>query len=117
TGPSEHLLSIVNDVLDFTRVDSGKLKFESIPFRAADIFTEVYDAMVWKAHEKQIELNLFIQPIVTLQLQGDPVRLRQVLFNLTGNAIKFTEKGNVDITATFVEENEKAVLLFKVSDT
>jgi CheY-like chemotaxis protein/HPt (histidine-containing phosphotransfer) domain-containing protein len=117
TGSSEHLLSIVNDVLDFTRVDSGKLKFENIPFNAAEIFNEVYDSMVWKAEEKKIELNLFIQPIATLLLHGDPVRLRQILFNLVGNAIKFTDKGSVDITATFVDENEKAVLFFKVSDT
>jgi len=117
TGSSEHLLSIVNDVLDFTRVDSGKLKFDNIPFRAADIFSEVFDSLIWKAHEKNIELNLFIQPIATLQLHGDPVRLRQILFNLAGNAIKFTQKGTVDITATFVDENEKAVLLFKISDT
>lgn len=117
TGSSEHLLSIVNDVLDFTRVDSGKLKFDNIPFKAADIFIEVHDSMIWKAHEKNIELNLFIQPIATLQLHGDPVRLRQVLFNLTGNAIKFTEKGSVDITGTFSEDNGKAILLFKISDT
>ncbi len=116
-GSSEHLLSIVNDVLDFTRVDSGKLKFDNIPFRAADIFIEVHDSMIWKAHEKNIELNLFIQPIATLQLHGDPVRLRQVLFNLIGNAIKFTEKGSVDITGTFLDENGKAVLLCKISDT
>ncbi len=117
TGSSEHLLSIVNDVLDFTRVDSGKLKFDNIPFRAAEIFGDVYDALIWKAHEKNIELNIYIQPIATLQLHGDPVRLRQVLFNLTGNAIKFTDKGSVDITATFVGENSKAILLFKISDT
>jgi signal transduction histidine kinase/DNA-binding response OmpR family regulator len=117
TGSSEHLLSIVNDVLDFTRVDSGKLKFDNIPFNAAQIFTDVYDALFWKAHEKHIDLNLFVQPVSTLVLHGDPVRLRQVLFNLVGNAIKFTDKGSVDITATFVDENEKAVLLFKVSDT
>ncbi|MBL0071393.1 MAG: hypothetical protein IPP34_06075 [Bacteroidetes bacterium] len=100
-GSSEHLLSIVNDVLDFTRVDSGKLKFESVPFKVADIFVDVYDALVWKAEEKSIKLNLFIKPVETLLLHGDPVRLRQVLFNLVGNAIKFTHKGSVDITATF----------------
>lgn len=117
TGSSEHLLSIVNDVLDFTRVDSGKLRFESVPFKAAEVFTEVYDSLVWKADEKQIKLNLFVQPVATLLLHGDPVRLRQVLFNLAGNAIKFTERGSVDITATYLNENGKAVLLFKVSDT
>ncbi|MBL7916468.1 MAG: response regulator [Bacteroidia bacterium] len=116
-GSSEHLLSIVNDVLDFTRVDSGKLKFESVPFKVADIFVDVYDALVWKAEEKSIKLNLFIKPVETLLLHGDPVRLRQVLFNLVGNAIKFTHKGSVDITATFLNEKGSAVLLFKISDT
>lgn len=117
SGSSEHLLSIVNDVLDFTRVDSGKLRFDEVSFKAKDIFTEVYDSMVWKAEEKGLQLTLFIQPINTLVLHGDPVRLRQVLFNLVGNAIKFTERGTVDITATFTEEHGKAVLLIKVSDT
>lgn len=117
SGSSEHLLSIVNDVLDFTRVDSGKLRFDEVSFKAKDIFTEVYDSMVWKADEKGLRLTLFIQPIATLILHGDPVRLRQVLFNLVGNAIKFTEKGTVDITATFTEENDKAILLIRVSDT
>ncbi len=117
SGSSEHLLSIVNDVLDFTRVDSGKLRFDEVAFKAIDIFTEVYDSMVWKAEEKGLRLTLFIQPIATLVLHGDPVRLRQVLFNLVGNAIKFTERGTVDVTATFSEENEKALLLIRVSDT
>jgi signal transduction histidine kinase/DNA-binding NarL/FixJ family response regulator len=116
-GSSDHLLSIVNDVLDFTRVETGKLKFEEVTFKAADIFTEVFDALIWKAEEKNISLNLYIQPIATLLLNGDPVRLRQVLFNLAGNAIKFTSKGTVGITATYSEDAGKAVLLFKVSDT
>jgi signal transduction histidine kinase/CheY-like chemotaxis protein len=117
TGSSDHLLSIVNDVLDFTRVETGRLKFEEITFRAADVFTEVFDALIWKAEEKNISLNLYIQPIATLILNGDPVRLRQVLFNLAGNAVKFTSKGTVGITATYSEDAGKAVLLFKVSDT
>jgi signal transduction histidine kinase/CheY-like chemotaxis protein len=117
TGSSEHLLSVVNDVLDFTRVETGKLRLDQVPFRPAEIFSEVADALSWKAREKNLELKLFIQPVSSLTLHGDPVRLRQVVFNLVGNAIKFTQKGSVDLTATFVEENEKAVLIFKVSDT
>lgn len=62
-GSSEHLLSIVNDVLDFTRVDSGKLKFESVPFKVADIFVDVYDALVWKAEEKSINSTCLSSPL------------------------------------------------------
>jgi signal transduction histidine kinase/CheY-like chemotaxis protein/HPt (histidine-containing phosphotransfer) domain-containing protein len=117
SGSSGHLLSIVNDVLDFTRIDSGKLKFEKVLFNAAEIFNDVYESLSWKAEEKNIALNLFIQPVSSLVLNGDPVRLKQVLFNLAGNAIKFTDKGAVDIRASYTGENGSGILTIKVSDT
>lgn len=116
-GSSRHLLAIVNDVLDFTRIESGKLRFARESFRVDAVFAEVVEALSWKAAEKNIQLSLFAQPVTGAELFGDPVRLKQVLYNLTGNAIKFTEKGGVTITATMVDEQHHPVLIFKVSDT
>lgn len=117
SGSSNHLLAVVNDVLDYSRIETGKLRFDEISFKPVEIFSEVYDALKWKADEKKIKFNLFAMPLSKITLHGDPVRLRQILFNLAGNAIKFTEKGSVDITGTIVNENENPVLLIKVSDT
>jgi signal transduction histidine kinase len=116
-GSSAHLLAVVNDVLDYSRIESGKLKFSEESFRVDDVFKEVFDALLWKAEEKGIEFGLFIQPLTGLILHGDPVRLKQVLYNLAGNAIKFTEKGNVSLSATVINEVDNAILIFKVSDT
>jgi DNA-binding response OmpR family regulator/anti-sigma regulatory factor (Ser/Thr protein kinase) len=116
-GSSRHLLAIVNDVLDFTRIESGKLRFSEESFRLDAVFAEVHEALAWKAAEKNIDLSLYAQPVAGAVLFGDPVRLKQVLYNLTGNAIKFTDKGGVTVTATLVDEEHHPVLIFKVSDT
>lgn len=116
-GSSRHLLAIVNDVLDFTRIESGRLRFARESFRVDAVFAEVTEALSWRAAEKNIELTLYAQPVTGAELLGDPVRLKQVLYNLTGNAIKFTDKGGVTITATLVDEQHHPVLIFKVSDT
>jgi len=116
-GSSRHLLAIVNDVLDFTRIESGKLRFSEESFRVDAVFAEVHEALSWKAGEKNIALSFYAQPVSGAILFGDPVRLKQVLYNLTGNAIKFTDKGSVTVTATLVDEQHHPVLIFKVSDT
>jgi|GEM_PF-1118139 len=120
---SEHLLSIVNDILDLTRIDTGNLKFEKTNFNPAEVIREVCDVLRIKAAEKNIQLIIEISRIKNLMVNGDPLRLRQVLFNIIGNAIKFTEEGEVKIKAlTVVDEsteadNYNAIIKFKVEDT
>ncbi|MEO5571360.1 MAG: ATP-binding protein [Bacteroidia bacterium] len=94
---SEHLLSIVNDILDLTKLETGNLNLEKITFKPDAVVKEVMDVMLFKADEKKISLKYDIEEIKNITVKGDPVRLKQVLYNLIGNAIKFTEKGNVKL--------------------
>jgi signal transduction histidine kinase/DNA-binding LytR/AlgR family response regulator len=92
---SEHLLSLVNDILDFSKIEQGKLKLEKIPFTINDVVEETYKTFRVRAREKGVKLGYHIEFDGNLRLIGDPLRLKQVLFNLVGNAIKFTERGKV----------------------
>ena len=94
---SENLLVIINDILDLSKIEAGKMDFEKIPFSIEDCMDTVYHTMVFKAEEKNLDLKQFIDASVPEVVIGDPVRLNQILINLTGNAIKFTEKGKVTI--------------------
>lgn len=94
---SEHLLSIVNDILDFTKIESGNIGFEKINFNPEKTVNEVYDALKLKAEEKRLSLVFYTNGISDLILNGDPLRLKQVLFNLVDNAIKFTDNGKVEV--------------------
>lgn len=94
---ANNLLSIINDVLDFSKLEAGKLVLESIPFPLRATLDEVVVLLAQSAHEKGLELTLSIQPEVPDNTIGDPLRLQQIIINLLGNAIKFTEHGNIDI--------------------
>ena len=94
---ANNLLSIINDVLDFSRLEAGKLVLETIPFPLRATLDEVVVLLAPSAHEKGLELTLSIQPDVPDNTIGDPLRLQQIIVNLLGNAIKFTEQGNIDI--------------------
>lgn len=85
------LLSIINDILDFSKIEAGKLSLEKIEFTPISLFEGVMDTLVPTAETNNIHLNLYIDPMIPQKVQGDPVRLRQVLFNLVGNAIKFSK--------------------------
>lgn len=112
------LLRLLNDILDFSKIESGKLEFEAIPFCPADALREVVELLRGKAIEKQLALNLLLPPGDPFHVVGDAVRLKQVLLNLTGNAIKFTEKGQVDISMQVESlEEDKVTLNFKIRDT
>ena len=117
---SEHLLSLVNDILDVTKMETGNLKLEKIDFSPAQVVWEVFNAMNLKAAEKNISLECDIKNIQDVFLKGDPLRLKQVLFNIIGNAIKFTEIGEVTINCR-LEKSLRPVnspmLVFAVSDT
>jgi signal transduction histidine kinase/CheY-like chemotaxis protein len=115
---AESLLGIVNDVLDFSKIEAGKLVFEMADFDLADTIEEAFTLLARRAQDKAIDFNSVLPPSVPTALRGDAGRLRQVLVNLLGNAIKFTERGEVAMRVELVEENEREVqLCFTVHDT
>jgi signal transduction histidine kinase/CheY-like chemotaxis protein len=115
---ADALLNILNDILDFSKVEAGKLRLEIIDFDLLMLVDDVVDVLSFAATEKKLELTACIDPAVPALLRGDPGRLRQILVNLVGNAIKFTERGEVSIVvnATKVWETETR-LRFEVRDT
>jgi len=94
---ADSLLVIINDILDFSKIEAGKLELEITNFNLVETIEEVSELLSFRAHEKQLEFISIIEPDVAHHLQGDSGRLRQILINLVGNAIKFTEKGDVVI--------------------
>jgi two-component system, sensor histidine kinase and response regulator len=114
----ESLLSVINDILDFSKVESGKLDLELIEFNLYDCVGEIMRALALRAHQKGVELAYDVDPGVPAQLLGDPGRLRQILVNLIGNAIKFTPHGEVLVTIAARSQDVGGVELdFKVKDT
>jgi two-component system, sensor histidine kinase and response regulator len=114
----ESLLSVINDVLDFSKVESGKLELEKIGFNLYDCVGATIKTLAHRAHAKGLELAYDVGSEVPAHLIGDPGRLRQVLLNLAGNAIKFTEKGEVLIEIAMQSQRDGLVELhFKVTDT
>lgn len=114
----ESLLSIINDILDFSKIESGKMELEAAPFRLSTVIEEAYDLMSVKANEKGLDLLYYIEPDVPLDIIGDATRFRQILLNLISNGIKFTQQGEIEITAekTGFEDN-RYTLQFTVKDT
>ncbi len=114
---SEHLLHIVNEVLDYSRLESGKIEFEKTEFYPLEIAEEVASALRVQAEKKGLKL-VFDTSMTTNELaEGDQFRLRQVLYNLIGNAIKFTSTGQVKLNVNGVVEKERLKMTFEVSDT
>ena len=117
-GCAESLLTLLNDILDFSKIEAGKLNLESIDFDPIHTLEGAMDVLAHRATEKGLELVCDIRPDVPRLLRGDPGRLRQVLVNLVGNAIKFTEKGEVVVTFEEGEITEtSATILITVADT
>lgn len=115
---ADTLLVIVNDILDLSKIDSGKMTFEEIPFNLKDTFSASVAAFIPKTIEKKVELKTEISNELPEEIIGDPVRLTQIINNLLGNAIKFTEKGYVLIGARLKEKNEVYnVLEFTIKDS
>jgi len=115
---SEMLLYLINDILDFSKIEAGKLTIENIKFKIRTAVEDAVSILVPKALEKQIELHTMIKSNVPEEVVGDPARLRQILNNLISNAVKFTEKGEINITVDCIEEVKgKALLQFEVKDT
>ncbi len=112
------LLTLINDILDFSRIDSGRLEFEVIDFSTETVMEEVLDMLAEPAQRKGLELCCIADPEVPICVGGDPNRVRQVLTNLVGNAIKFTHAGEVVIRSKLQREDEDTCWIrFEVSDT
>jgi CheY-like chemotaxis protein len=117
-GSADSLLTVINDILDFSKIEAGKLSLEPIEFLLRDTLAAMIGTLALKAHQKGLDLTYRIPPEIPDRLLGDPGRLKQVLVNLTGNAIKFTERGEILISvAVHSREPGKAILSFTVSDT
>jgi PAS domain S-box-containing protein len=115
---AESLLSLINDILDFSKIEAGKLELENIDFDLRELLDDFASLVAIRAHDKGLELLYSVGDDVPELLRGDPGRLRQILVNLAGNAVKFTEKGEVTIRVSMESESEEeARLRFSVSDT
>jgi signal transduction histidine kinase len=115
---SEALLNIINDILDFSKIEAGRLTLETIDFDLRTTVEEVLDLFAEQAQRKSLELGCLLHAEVPTALRGDPGRLRQILFNLIGNALKFTQQGEVMIHVTRGEETvDRTRIEFAVTDT
>ncbi len=115
---SENLLVIINDILDLSKIEAGKMEFEKIPFSVHEFLDTLYHTMVFKSDEKKLMLEKSIDPSVPEVIIGDPVRLNQILINLTGNAIKFTESGRVTIhVKELSRQDNTSILEFSITDS
>jgi PAS domain S-box-containing protein len=114
----ESLLAVINDVLDFSKVESGKVELEELPFGLRDCLGDAVKSLALRAHDKKLELALDVDPSVPDWLVGDPSRLRQIVVNLVNNAIKFTHQGEVVVEVeSAARHNGSVELRFGVQDT
>ncbi|WP_245537314.1 hybrid sensor histidine kinase/response regulator [Thiocystis violascens] len=117
------LLAVINDILDFSKIEAGRLELEHAAFSLDEVLANLTEMFAYRAHERDIELIVSAADSVPRALVGDPTRLGQILINLTGNAIKFTERGEVAVTVTRIEPpsadpiDDQVTLCFTVRDT
>ena len=117
---AQALLIIINDILDFSKIEAGKLEIESVPFSPLEVVEESAELVAGRIEEKGLQLSVDVGPGVPDRLTGDPTRVRQILINLIGNAVKFTEKGGVAVTVSaeqFPGETGGVRLRFAVTDS
>jgi signal transduction histidine kinase/ActR/RegA family two-component response regulator len=115
---SRSLLALLNDVLDVSKVEAGELHLECVPFRLGELLQEVVEIMQVRAHQKGLKLSYHVGPPVNMALVGDPERLKQVMLNLVGNAVKFTDRGEIIIRVERQpDRNSPGDLVFSISDT
>jgi PAS domain S-box-containing protein len=115
---AESLLDIINDILDFSKIEAGRLELEHIPFSLQNCIEDSLRPLAMRAQQKGLELNWSLEGEIPERLEGDPTRLRQILTNLAGNAIKFTREGEVKVCAERAAASDGSLeMLFTVSDT
>jgi len=115
---ADNLLVIINDILDLSKIEAGKIVIEQTDFSLREIVQSVSDMLFLKAEEKNIGLHVFIDPAIPKRLVGDPTRINQVLINLAGNSVKFTEHGQIEVRATLQKsEGKRHWVQFDVKDT
>ena len=115
---AEALLAIINEILDFSKIEAGKLELEMLDFDPRATVEDMAEMLAVKAHEKNLELTCLIDSNVPTLLRGDPGRLRQILVNLVGNAVKFTHRGEVVVRASLAAaDGDRFTLAFEVTDT
>lgn len=115
---AQSLLTIVNDILDLSKIEAGKAELEAVPFNAIFLVQDISRLLAATAKHKGLKLGTFVDQTIPQFVIGDPTRVRQVLLNLIGNSIKFTEKGEVNVRATVESQDaENVVIRFSVSDT
>ncbi len=115
---SENLLVLINDILDFNKIEAGKIEFEAVDFNLSRLIDNIRLAQLQRAQEKNIRLKLMMDEDLPNAVIGDPIRLGQILTNLISNAVKFTKEGKVTITATLAETTKDyTVVDFEIADT
>ncbi len=117
---ADSLLSIINDILDFSKIEVGKVEIDITEFNVESILGDLADLLSLKAFQKNLEFIIYIDPKLPVNLIGDPARIRQILINITGNAIKFTETGQVEIrveSAGRISHGDSVRTLWRVRDT
>jgi signal transduction histidine kinase/CheY-like chemotaxis protein/CHASE2 domain-containing sensor protein len=115
---SDNLLNIINEILDFTKIEAGELHLEEIDFNLTDTVEQTIEVLANNAYSKGIELSCRFDPTIPTNLKGDPTRLGQILTNLIGNAIKFTDRGGVSIDISAIATTDRqTTLYFQVQDT
>jgi two-component system sensor histidine kinase/response regulator len=114
---ADSLLTIINDILDFSKIEAGKLEIEQLDFDLASTIESTAELLAERAHKKGLEIAYLIYPNVPQAICADPTRIRQVLLNLLGNAIKFTETGEVVLRVTCEPQTDGELLRFEITDT
>ncbi len=118
TSSAESLLSLLNDILDLSKIEAGKMAFDKVDFDPADAAHGACGLLAEEARRKGLELSCRVSALCPDRVRGDPARLRQTLVNLVSNAIKFTERGHIDLQVAFEAESDRSVTLqFAVSDS
>lgn len=115
---ADNLLVIINDILDLSKIEAGKIIIEQTDFSLREVMQSIRDMLLLKAEEKNIDMRVYVDPAIPQRIVGDPTRVNQVLINLAGNAVKFTDKGYVEVSAKLVKkENSKTCIQFDITDT
>ncbi len=118
-GAAKSLLSIINDILDISKIEAGKLTVLTVEYYVSSVLQDVINMITFKANVKDLEFKVFVDERIPAKLLGDDVRLRQILVNLLNNAVKYTQKGSVTLEVTKLpcEEEQEAKIRFVVKDT